>query len=1079
MCAYADHELLLPFTLQEADDYAYINMGEANEIEGVDDRADFLETVKAFELLGMSREQLSDIFRLLSGLLLFGNIDFATGPGDGSTVDSRSAATVSKLCSDFYQIDERGLSTWLTAREIRAGLDVVRKQLNEQQATANRDALSKMIYASLFAWIVDKINASLREKDAKSSSKSRAKLAAQRFIGVLDIYGFETFEVNSFEQFCINYANEKLQQQFNQHVFKLEQEEYVREEISWVRIDFYDNQPCIDLIEGRPGIIDYLDEQCKMVRATDADWLNQLRNCNTIKKREHFVLPKFKDPSFMIRHFAADVSYQIDGFLEKNRDTVNEQLLGIVCNSDFSFLKEILGDVASMRGGQRKKTVSCQFRDSLKELIVVLTSTRPHYVRCIKPNDDKERYCFEPKRAIQQLRACGVLETVRISAAGYPSRWSYEDFGRRYRVLYPEGKAMWRDQPKKFAERACHKSIEEDKFALGKTKIFFRTGQVARLERLRQDTLSASALKIQTTWRGFVQRRRYQQLRNNVQIMQAATRAFLAFRRIKYLQMHRAAICVQAHVRGFLQRQRYEKLRAACTAIQARFRGSLVRAWFNKLRYEKKAIIIQKYCWLVRREQIERMKKIVMVQCQVRKWLAKRRLKELKIEAKSVGHLQKLNQGLEIKIISLQQKLDVLAAENHKLKDKCAVDAEKIKVTNAELLSDREELEVLRAQVATLEEKNAQAVKESEEKSSENAVLEARLKDKMEEFEKTANEHKDTLAEMKHRMEGLKSKLDAMTEEKIKAEMQAKQESEKLKVADSNLSQMREQLLLNASLLDSPGLSRAGSMRSSCNGYDRNNSLALIGPDGKTVAIGNGKEMNELELIFAQQKMISDLRSTLERSQRETDRLQNLLESNMLMENLDKRSSVRAYDAQKVQELELNNVKMRQDLARLAKEKDEGGAKSMDFAPIIERAIEENDRRREESVELRALLAARFERQTASPSISPRPDSGHWSANGAARSESDTSVNDVDDELSVDRQYRQLKSQVQLMQRSMAERDQEIEGLQTRMKELLSLAAKKLTNSDGGNRFCLFGVFEYVIGVLITLFLAFLFGVTD
>lgn len=301
-----------------------------------------------------------------------------------------------------------------------------------------------------------------------------------RFIGVLDIYGFETFDVNSFEQFCINYANEKLQQQFNQHVFKLEQEEYEREEIAWVRIDFYDNQPCIDLIEDKLGLIDLLDEQCRMGRGTDVDWLNQLRSSTALKTKPHFALPKVQEPAFIVKHFAADVTYRVDGFLDKNKDTVSEQLLDVIKKSKVAFLREILGvdeqptngtGYSGVRSGQSandsgapkkqsKKTVSCQFRDSLRDLMTILGSTRPHYVRCIKPNDEKASFTFDPKRAIQQLRACGVLETVRISAAGYPSRWPYDDFGRRYRVLYPEGKAMWRDQPKKFAEKACIKCIE-------------------------------------------------------------------------------------------------------------------------------------------------------------------------------------------------------------------------------------------------------------------------------------------------------------------------------------------------------------------------------------------------------------------------------------------------------------------------------------------------------------------------------------------------------------------------------------------------------------------------------------------
>uniref|UniRef100_A0A1I7ZSE3 Myosin motor domain-containing protein n=1 Tax=Steinernema glaseri TaxID=37863 RepID=A0A1I7ZSE3_9BILA len=785
-----------------------------------------------------------------------------------------------------------------------------------------------------------------------------------------------------------------------------------------------------------------------MVRATDADWLNQLRNCPTIKKREHFVLPKFKDPAFTIRHFAADVKYQVDGFLEKNRDTVNEQLLEVIHKSKFQFLKEMVGEAANLRGGQRKKTVSCQFRDSLKELIVVLTSTRPHYVRCIKPNDEKERYCFEPKRAIQQLRACGVLETVRISAAGYPSRWSYEDFGKRYRVLYAEGGKMWRTNPKKFADCACQKSIEDDKFALGKTKIFFRTGQVARLERLRQDTLALAALKIQTCWRGFVQRRRYQQLKNNIQIIQAATRAFLAFRRVKYLQMHRAAVCIQANFRGFLCRRSYIQMRTAAVAIQSHFRASLVRQWVNKIRYEQKAIIIQKYCrgWLVRKEQIERKKKITLVQCCVRRWLAKRRLRELRIEAKSVGHLQKLNHGLENKIIELQQKLDRMNGLNSKLKEQCAIGEEKQKVSHAELLIEREQVVSLRSRLAAIEEEHERVTKQRDETSAQNAALEARCNETREELEKAALLHEETLNDMRKDLDNMRKKFDALSEDKSMLEAQRTTELDRLKAAENNLKLMREQLELNASLLDSSSFSRNGSIRSSVNGYDHNNShLVVFGTEGESLTIGGGgdsKAVSEIQLIFSQQGIINELRESKDRIQRENDRLRDMLESKALVESLDKRKSLAAYEAQKIQELELQNEKLKHDIVRLAREKDQSGAGSMDLAPIIERTMEENDRRREESTGLRALLVSNFERQTASPSISPRPDSGHWSSNGAARSESDTSVNDIDDDLSVDRQIRQLKNQLQMQTRSISDKDQEIDGLHNRIKELLSLAAR-------------------------------------
>lgn len=219
------------------------------------------------------------------------------------------------------------------------------------KAIANRDALAKVIYACLFNWIVERINENLIEQQHEvdqlsAKMRARTKFGSTsgcdgrkvspvnnnigRFIGVLDIYGFETFEHNSFEQFCINYANEKLQQQFNQHVFKLEQAEYEREEISWVRIDFYDNQLCIDLIECHPGIIDYLDEQCKTGRGTDVNWLERMRECKQLQHSEHLLLPRVRDASFTVKHFASNVTYRVDGFIEKNKDTVSEQLLDTI-----------------------------------------------------------------------------------------------------------------------------------------------------------------------------------------------------------------------------------------------------------------------------------------------------------------------------------------------------------------------------------------------------------------------------------------------------------------------------------------------------------------------------------------------------------------------------------------------------------------------------------------------------------------------------------------------------------------------------------------------------------------------------
>ncbi|CAJ0590484.1 unnamed protein product [Cylicocyclus nassatus] len=228
---------------------------------------------------------------------------------------------------------------------------------------------------------------------------------------------------------------------------------------------------------------------------------------------------------------------------------------------------------------------------------------------------------------------------------------------------------MWRDKPRQFAEEACYKYLEEGKFALGKTKIFFRTGQVALLEQVRLETLNASAVLIQSRWRGYVARKRYEAMMKSIRTIQAATRKFFAVRQLHYLQMHRAAIAIQSAYRGYVCRARYQELRAAVLAIQAHYRAAKVRAWVMKMRYEKSAIIIQKYWrgYLVRREEIKRRQKIVLVQCCVRRWLARRRLRELKIESRSVNHFQKLNSGLENKVIGLQMKLDSVTSDRNRL----------------------------------------------------------------------------------------------------------------------------------------------------------------------------------------------------------------------------------------------------------------------------------------------------------------------------------------------------------------------------------------------------------------------------
>ncbi|XP_064089010.1 unconventional myosin-Va-like isoform X3 [Macrobrachium nipponense] len=650
------------------DNFHYLNQGFSPHIDGVDDGADFHETCQAFNLLGIHEKSQDQIYRILAGILHLGNVTVEESGTDSSSISKGDEAL--QIASDLFGVDVDDLRKWLCHRKIVSGREVFNKPMTVTEATFSRDALSKHIYAKLFDWIVSEINKCFA-----------AKTRPYRFIGVLDIYGFETFEINSFEQFCINYANEKLQQQFNQHVFKLEQEEYVKEQIEWEFINFYDNQPCIDLIESKLGILDLLDEECRMPKGSDQSWVEKLYD--KCKKWDHFSKPRLSNTSFVIAHFADKVGYECAGFLEKNRDTVSEECVNILKSSQYPLVRALFTEKA--KGAQTKvkvmpagpakskdmrKSVGSQFRESLSLLMTTLNSTTPHYVRCIKPNDDKMAFTFDPTRAIQQLRACGVLETVRISAAGYPSRWTYNEFLCRYRVLCNS-----RDIQRNDVRVTCQKIIsnmisDEDKFKFGRTKIFFRAGQVAYMEKLRADRLCACGVMIQKNVRMFIVRKRYRTMRSAALTIQRYSRGMVARRRVHHMRQTAAAIKIQACMRGWLKRVRYQRLKYTVIRLQSRARGTWARQRFEHMRRVRACIVIQKHIrkYLAVKHFRMAVRGFITLQGLVRCFLARRMLKKLKIEAKSIEHQKKLNKGLENKIISLQQKLTEMKHENNNIK---------------------------------------------------------------------------------------------------------------------------------------------------------------------------------------------------------------------------------------------------------------------------------------------------------------------------------------------------------------------------------------------------------------------------
>ncbi|CAN9499417.1 unnamed protein product [Ophioblennius macclurei] len=619
MCSCAHLPEFKTLRLSSADKFNYTCMGGNTTIEGVDDKKDMEETQRTFSLLGLKEDFQSDVFKVLAAILHLGNVEIKNVGDDKSTIPSNDPHLA--IFCELLGVTAGELVRWLCHRKIVLVAETVVKPLPRKRAVNARDALAKQIYAHLFDCIINRINTALQVPGKQHA-----------FIGVLDIYGFETFNINSFEQFCINYANEKLQQQFNLHVFKLEQEEYMKEDIPWTLIDFYDNQPVIDLIEAKMGILDLLDEECLFPQGTDHSWLQKLHNY--LDANPLYEKPRLSSEAFVIQHFADKVEYQCSGFLEKNRDALYEELLDTMRVSKFSFLANFFQEDEQNTANNKSVTVrparpslkptnkqlrtsvGNKFRSSLSLLMETLNATTPHYVRCIKPNDEKLPFEYDSGRVVQQLRACGVLETIRISAQSYPSRWTYIEFYSRYSILMTHLEADLTDK-KQTCKDVLQRLIQDsNQYKFGRTKIFFRAGQVAYLEKLRLDRLRGACVTIQKHVRGWSQRRKYLAMKAAAIILQQYIRGKRTVRKAvsaATLKKGWAALVIQRHWRGYHMRQIYQVVRVATITIQSFTRGWLARKRYTKMLKEHKALVIQKYAraWLARR-RFQTMRRLVL-----------------------------------------------------------------------------------------------------------------------------------------------------------------------------------------------------------------------------------------------------------------------------------------------------------------------------------------------------------------------------------------------------------------------------------------------------------------------------------
>jgi hypothetical protein len=537
------------FALTRPEEYAYTNRSSSIIVEGLDDAGEYKELLHAFSLVEIREEEYDPLLQIVAGLLHLSNLVFESPDPDSSRIVANPHNTQELgHAARLLGVDTPALQRCMEQKLIETRSERVWSPLTVEKAVDSRNAMAKAMYGRMFDWLVQRVNQAM---------EGSLKLS-ENVIGVLDIFGFEIFERNSFEQLCINYCNEKLQQHFNYHVFKLEEKCYKAEEIDYSEIKFEDNQDVLDLVEKKPeGLLPKLDDECKVPRGSDQGYLEKIQkmHADNPRFRGRVAGKRDRDGEFGVNHYAGTVYYNVTAFCEKNKDEVLLNIRELMASSSLPLIPYLFSDEAreataaargagkanadggpgspapakaGATGGSDKQTQSTQFRGQLDSLMKTLNSTEPHYIRCIKPNSVKKGNIFEAPICLQQLRYAGVFEAVRVRQLGFPFRWTYDAFFKRYRYAARDaslkariapGGFPWRDKCKLLLDNlATHIAPTElspvaKLFKFGKTMVLYRADQARVLEMIRDHVRTQAAIHCERVYRGHRVRLLYRRLR--------------------------------------------------------------------------------------------------------------------------------------------------------------------------------------------------------------------------------------------------------------------------------------------------------------------------------------------------------------------------------------------------------------------------------------------------------------------------------------------------------------------------------------------------------------------------------------
>uniref|UniRef100_A0A1A8A9T4 Myosin IC n=1 Tax=Nothobranchius furzeri TaxID=105023 RepID=A0A1A8A9T4_NOTFU len=534
--------------------YSYLVKGNCPRVSSINDKNSWKVVMKALDVIGFTPEEVQKLLNIIASVLHLGNTLFGEGEeGETYITTETQLSNIAKLLG----VDGLALKEALTHKKLTAKGEEMISPLSFEQAVSARDALAKAVYGRTFSWLVEKINQSLAVKEELYHSSKGSSV-----IGLLDIYGFEVLQCNSFEQFCINYCNEKLQQLFIELTLKSEQEEYEAEGITWEPVQYFNNKIICDLVEEKfKGIISILDEEClRPGDASDLTFLEKLED--TVGGHPHFITHKLADgktrkvmgrEEFRLLHYAGEVNYNVNGFLDKNNDLLFRNLKEVMCMSENKILTQCF-DREELSDKKRPDTAATQFKASLVKLMEILMSKEPSYIRCIKPNDSKHSGRFDEVLIRHQVKYLGLMENLRVRRAGFAYRRRYEIFLQRYKSLCPD---TWPNWEGKLVDGVStlvkHLGYKPEEYKLGRSKIFIRFPKTLFATEDALETRKHSlATKLQAGWRGYSRWNKYQKLRTSAIAIQAWWRGILARRRAQ--RRRKAADTIRRFIRGFIYR---------------------------------------------------------------------------------------------------------------------------------------------------------------------------------------------------------------------------------------------------------------------------------------------------------------------------------------------------------------------------------------------------------------------------------------------------------------------------------------------------------------------------------------------